>query len=281
MPWGARVKCPNCHFENRTQAGFCGSCGVKLFSVCPRCDSESPAENVFCDRCGYDLGQPGEIPPIDYRHPRSYTPKSLADKILTTRSRIEGERKRVTVLFADIAGYTSICEKLDPEQVHQIMEGCFRILLDEIHDYEGMVDKFTGDGVMALFGAPLAHENHAQRACYAALSIRRAIGEYGQRVKESQGVEFKMRIGLNSGTVIVGSVGNDLKMDYTAIGDTVNLASRMEGVARPGGVVVSGHTYRLASGFFEFRSLGRVKVKGKKEDQEAYELVGPGDAQRK
>jgi len=164
-------------------------------------------------------------------------------------------------------------EKLDPERVHQIMGGCFRVLLDEIHKYEGTIDKFTGDGVMALFGAPLAHEDHAQRACYAALSIRKAIEEYGESVKDSWGVEFKMRIGLNSGRVIVGSVGDDLRMDYTAIGDTTNMASRMETMARPGTILASGHTYRLARDFFEFTSVGKVPVKGKEESQETYELV--------
>jgi len=134
----------------------------------------------------------------------------------------------VTVLFADVVGYTSMSEKLDPEEVHQIMEGCFQILMDEIHRYEGTIDKFTGDGVMALFGAPLAHEDHAQRACYAALAIQKALETYGQKVEKDCKLPFKMRVGLNSGPVIVGSVGKDLKMDYTAVGDTVNLASRTQ-----------------------------------------------------
>ena len=131
------MKCPNCHFENRERPSFCGNCGVRLFRLCPQCEKESPAEYVFCDRCGYDLGQLREAPAIDYRHPHSYTPRSLADKILTTRSRIEGERKLVTVLFADVANYTSISERLDPEEVHHIMDGCFRILVDEIHRLRG------------------------------------------------------------------------------------------------------------------------------------------------
>ncbi|MFQ5918249.1 MAG: adenylate/guanylate cyclase domain-containing protein, partial [Candidatus Binatia bacterium] len=217
--------------------------------------------------------KPIEAPSIDFAEPQSYTPKFLADKILNNRSSIEGERKLVTVLFADVANYTSISEKLDPEEVHQIMDGCFKILMDEIHRYEGTINQFTGDGVMALFGAPVAHEDHAQRACYAALSIQKAIGEYGEKIKKDCGVDFPMRIGLNSGPVIVGSIGDDLRMDYTAVGDTTNLAARMEGMARPGTILGTGNTHKLARDFFEFKSLGKVEVKGKEGLQEAFELI--------
>jgi class 3 adenylate cyclase len=164
-------------------------------------------------------------------------------------------------------------EKLDPEEVHQIMEGCFQILMDEIHRYEGTIDKFTGDGVMALFGAPLAHEDHAQRACYAALAIQKALESYGQKVEKDCKLPFKMRVGLNSGPVIVGSVGKDLKMDYTAVGDTVNLASRMQTLADPGGILVSRDTHKLARDFFKFHHVGKKIVKGKEEAVEAYRLM--------
>jgi len=229
--------------------------------------------NKFCDECGFSLKEPQEPIPVDYTQPQSYTPKFLADKILTTRSSIEGERKLVTVFFADVANYTSISENLDPEEVHQIMDGCFKILMDEIHKYEGTINQFTGDGVMALFGAPVAHEDHAQRACYAALSIQKATGEYGGKIKKDTGVDFKMRIGLNSGPVIVGSIGDDLRMDYTAVGDTTNLASRMESAASPGNVLVSKNTHRLAKDFFEFETLAKIEMKGKEEPQEAYRLL--------
>jgi class 3 adenylate cyclase len=165
-----------------------------------------------------------------------------------------------------------MAEKLDPEEVHQIMDGCFKILMDEIHSYEGTINQFTGDGVMALFGAPVAHEDHAQRACHAALSIQKAIGEYGAGLKNDRGVDFRMRIGLNSGPVIVGSIGDDLRMDYTAVGDTANLASRMEGLANPGTILGTGNTHKLTRDFFEFVPLGKVQVKGKEEPVEAYEL---------
>ncbi len=232
---------------------------------------------MFCDECGHDLREPEEGPPIDYGQPQSYTPKFLAEKILTTRSSIEGERKLVTVLFADVANFTSIAEKLDPEEVHQIMDECFKILMDEIHEYEGTINQFTGDGVMALFGAPVAHEDHAQRACYAALSIQKAIEEYGEKIKKDRGVDFKMRIGLNSGPVIVGSIGDDLRMDYTAVGDTTNLASRMEGMAMPGTILVARETFKLARDFFEFESLGKVELKGKEKPIETYKLLKAGE----
>jgi len=219
----------------------------------------------------------GAAQPIDYSRPKSYTPKFLAEKILTTRSAIEGERKLVTVLFADVANYTAMSEKLDAEDVHQIMDGCFRVLMDEIHRYEGTVNQFTGDGVMALFGAPIAHEDHAHRACHAALSIQRRMGAYGEKVKRNCGLEFMLRVGLNSGPVVVGSIGDDLRMDYTAIGDTTNLASRMQAMAKPGTILTSGHTFKLSQNYFQFEPLGKVQVKGKEKSQEAYELIRPSE----
>jgi class 3 adenylate cyclase len=276
---GTKMQCPKCQFENREEAIFCGKCGAGLSLVCPECNSENQPENNFCDKCGHALAEPPEAPPLNYSEPQSYTPKHLADKIITARSSIEGERKLVTVFFADVANFTSISEKLDPEEVHQIMDGAFKILMDEIHKYEGTINQFTGDGVMALFGVPVAHEDHAQRACYAALSIQKAMGEYGDKIEKDTGVEFKMRIGFNSGPVIVGAIGDDLRMDYTAVGDTTNLGSRMESMARPGTILVSGNTHRLVRDFFEFESLGKIGVKGKKEPQEAFELIKTGEVE--
>ncbi len=242
-------------------------------SSCPQCNKLLPPSAKFCDECGQDLRNPQETPLINYDQPQSYTPKHLADKILTSRSSIEGERKLITVLFADVVGYTSLSEKLDPEEVHQIMDGCYKILMNEIHKCEGTITQFTGDGAMALFGAPVALEDHAQSSCHAAISIQKAVGEYAEKVKKNFGIDFRMRIGINSGLVIVVSIGDDLKMEYTALGDTINLASRMESMARPGTVLASGHTHRLARAYFEFESLGKVSVKGKEEPQEAYELI--------
>jgi len=267
------MKCPKCQFDNPEGMQFCGQCAAKLERICPQCNFPNPPEFKFCGKCAHDLREPKATPPIDYSRPQTYTPKFLADKILTTRSALEGERKLVTVLFADVANYTSMSEKLDPEEVHQIMDGCFKLLIDQIHRYEGTIDKFTGDGVMALFGAPVAHEDHAQRACYASLAIQRALEGYGEKIRKECGVEFKMRVGLNSGPVIVGAVGDDLRMDYTAIGDTVNLASRMQSMARPGIILVSADTHRMARDFFTFEPLGKIEVKGKEEPVEAYQLI--------
>jgi len=273
------MKCPKCEFENPETMQFCGKCGAKLENICPQCHSSNPSDFRFCGKCGHDLTQPKEALAVDYCEPQSYTPKFLADKILTTRSSIEGERKLVTVLFADVANFTSIAEKLDPEEIHQIMDGCFKILMDEVHKYEGTINQFTGDGVMALFGAPVAHEDYAQRACHAALFIQKAIGEYGAKIEKDCGVEFKMRIGLNSGPVIVGSIGDDLRMDYTAVGDTTNLAARMESMASPGTIFVSGATHRLVKDFFELKSMGKVEVKGKQESQKAFKLMKAGEVE--
>ncbi len=268
------MKCPKCQTDNREGARFCDQCGAALALNCPSCDAELGQRARFCDQCGHDLGRPKTAPQVDYTKPQSYTPKHLADKILKDRSALEGERKLVTVLFADVANYTAMSGKLDSEECHQIMDGCFQILMDQIHRYEGTINQFTGDGVMALFGAPVAHEDHARRACHAALAIQRALESYGEKVKKDCGVDFRMRIGLNSGPVIVGSIGNDLRMDYTAQGDTTNLASRMQGLAEPGQIVLSRDVHKMARDFFRFRHLGRKAVKGKEEPAEAYELLG-------
>jgi len=266
------MKCPKCQFENPEGAKFCNECGSRLEVACPECGKMNPPGSKVCGECGHNLVKSRETPPIDFNQPQSYTPKFLADKILTTRSSVEGERKLVTVLFADVVNYTAIVEKLDPEEVHQIMDGCFKILMDEIHKYQGTINQFTGDGVMALFGAPLAHEDHAQSACYAALSIQKALERYSEKLEVDYGLEFKMRMGLNSGHVVVGSIGDDLRMDYTAIGDTTNLAFRAQSMAGPGSILVCKNTYKKVSQYFEFEPLGAIDVKGKKEPLKVYEL---------
>jgi class 3 adenylate cyclase/tetratricopeptide (TPR) repeat protein len=273
------MKCPECQIELPEGSKFCNECGKKLEVGCPECGKANPPASKFCLKCGQDLRKPKEAKPLDFTQPQSYTPKHLADKILTSRSSIEGERKTVTVMFADVAGSTAMFENLDPEVVHEIMDGCFRIIMDEIHRYEGTINQFRGDGVMALFGAPIAHEDHAQRACHAALSIQKSLEPYSERLKGQYGADFKMRIGLNSGPVVVGAIGDDLRMDYTAQGDTANFASRMESNAQPGGVLVSSHIYRQAKEFFEFEPAGGLLVKGKEEPVEAYRLIKPTEVE--
>ncbi|MGD0663703.1 MAG: adenylate/guanylate cyclase domain-containing protein [Syntrophorhabdales bacterium] len=267
------MKCPKCQFDNSADAQFCLECGQRLEVACPQCGKKLPPTAKFCNGCGQDLRRQGPTPPLDYSQPHSYTPKFLVEKILTTRSSIEGERKLVTVLFADVANFTTISEKLDPEEIHQIMDGCFKILMDEIHRYEGTINQFTGDGVMALFGAPVAHEDHAIRACYAALSIQNTLSAYGDKLRKERGVDFTMRIGLNSGPVIVGSIGDDLRMDYTAVGDTINLAARVEQAAKPGEVWVSRETHSFIGGYFKEESVGELPLKGKAHLQHLYRVI--------
>ncbi len=247
---------------------------------CLHCRSENPPSAKFCMECGHALAEVAPIHPRVRPNPQSYTPRFLIEKILTTRGSIEGERKFVTVLFADVANYTSIAEKLDPEEVHRIMDECFRILTDAIHRYEGTVNQFTGDGVMALFGAPVSHEDHAQQACLAALDIQEALARYSEHLQKTLKIDFQMRVGLNSGPVVVGSIGDDLRMDYSAIGDTTNLASRLERLAKPGRILLSENTYKAVNHSFSCRSLGKLSVKGKEEPVEAFRLEAKREVHR-
>jgi class 3 adenylate cyclase/ribosomal protein L40E len=267
------MKCSKCQSENPDQARFCIECGNSLELLCPQCEAKAPAGAKFCMKCGQALNGASDKPVVEYSQPQSYTPKFLADKILTSRRTIQGERKQVTVLFADVANFTSISERLDPEEVHEIMDGCFKILMGEIHQREGTVNQFTGDGVMALFGAPLADEDHAGQACRAALAIQKSLVAYGLEIKDRFGADFNLRIGLNSGPVMVGAIGDDLRMDYTAVGGTTNLASRMESMAEPGTILATANTFRLARDFFRFEPLGETAVKGKRKPQKIYRLI--------
>jgi class 3 adenylate cyclase len=208
--------------------------------------------------------------------PASYTPKHLAEKILHSKSALEGERKQVTVLFADVKGSLELAEQLDPETWHQILDRFFAILTDGVHRFEGTVNQYTGDGIMALFGAPIAHEDHAQRACYAALQLRDEITRYATEVKRQHGVSFATRMGLNSGEVIVGKIGDDLRMDYTAQGHTVGLAQRMESLAEPNTCYLSAATAHLVKGFFTLDDLGAFQVKGVSEPVGVFVLHGVG-----
>src|SRR5438093_487285 len=226
------MRCPSCGFENANGIKFCGECGRPLkLNCCPSCGFENAPGIKFCGECGKPLSEaskPGPSP-----DPRSYTPKHLAEKILTSRSALEGERKQVTVLFADVKGSMDLGEKVDPEEWYRIMNRFFQILSDGVHRFEGTVDKFTGDGIMAIFGAPIAHEDHARRACYAALHLKEELRRYAEELKRTRELSFAVRMGLNSGEVVVGTIGDDLKMVYTAHGNTVGLGQRMEQLATP------------------------------------------------
>ncbi len=237
---------------------------------CPSCSAELPAEAQFCDGCGQRIG---EVPlSAQERDPRAYTPKHLADKILQSKSALEGERKQVTVLFADVKGSMELAEQVGPEAWRGILERFFQILTDGVHRFEGTVNQYTGDGIMALFGAPIAHEDHAQRACYAALHLRDGLRGYADELRVERGLSFAARIGLNSGEVVVGKIGDDLRMDYTAQGYTVGLASRVEQLAEPGRAFITEDTARLVQGLFQLRDLGGSKLRGVSERVQIYEL---------
>src|SRR5437667_4543899 len=249
---------------------FCGQCGTALARQCPQCHAEAPPGFRFCGQCGASLqaAPPHAAPAPTPRAPvaapsiATYTPKHLADKILKSRSALEGERRQVTVLFADVAGFTTLAEKLDPEDVHGIIERCFEMIATEVHRFEGTINQYTGDGVMALFGAPIAHEDAPRRATHAALAIQRAVRDLSRELAPRLERSLEMRIGLNTGPVVVGKIGDDLRMDYTAVGDTTNVAARLQQNARPGSVLVGASTSRLIAGYFETLDLGELPVKG-------------------
>ncbi len=227
-------------------------------------------------RLGQDDAKPDFVPNARaaVRSPDTYTPQYLAARILQSRSVIEGERKQVTVLFADVKGSLELIEDSDPEQAHTLLDSAVGTMMDAVHRYEGTVNKVLGDGIMALFGAPLAHEDHAVRACYAALAMQEAIRRDAEEVRRRYGVELQIRVGVNSGEVVVRAISNDLTMDYDAIGQTTHLAGRMEQLAIPGTIRLTSDTLRLAEGFIEVRSLGPVPVKGLESPVEVFELAG-------
>src|SRR5438128_5804248 len=249
---------------------FCGQCGTALARQCPQCHAEAPPGFRFCGQCGASLqaAPPQAAPAPTPRAPvaapsiATYTRKHLADKILKSRAAVEGERRQVTVLFADVAGFTTLAERLDPEDVHRIINRCFELITAEVHRFEGTINQYTGDGVMALFGAPIAHEDSPRRAAHAALGIQRALRDYAKQLETERGLTIRMRVGLNTGPVGVGSIGDDLRMDYTAVGDTTNLAARMQTAARPGSVLVTEATHNAIQGYFETLDLGALPYKG-------------------
>jgi len=238
---------------------------------CQFCRHENPAGARFCNDCGAHLAAPTITP-----EPRSYTPRHLVEKILASQSALRGERKLVTVLFADVVRSMELAERVDPEEWHRLLDRLFRILAGGVHRYEGTINQYTGDGIMALFGAPIAHEDHAQRACAAALDLARELGALAEDVRRESGLEFAVRMGLNSGEVVVGRIGDDLRMDYTAQGHVVGLAARVQQLAPPGGITVTEQTARLAAGFFDFLDRGEQSLKGASVPVRVFELRGPG-----
>jgi len=272
------MRCSACTYENRPGARFCGECATALGGVvtCAGCGTRNPAPQKFCDSCGRSLA---ETPPAKTRDVRSYTPTHLAEKILTSRSALEGERKQVTVLFADVQGSMDLAESVDAEEWHRILDRFFAILSEGIHRFEGTINQFTGDGVMALFGAPIAHEDHAHRACRAALALSDELARYATELRRTRGLNFSVRMGLNSGEVVVGKIGDDLRMDYTAQGRSVGLAARMQTLAPQGRIYLTEATARLVAGYFRVADLGEFTIKGVRDPVRVYDLQGVGTMQ--
>src|SRR3989454_2188017 len=270
------MKCPRCQAENRERARFCRECGATFGAVCSSCGAKVEAGSKFCDGCGAPVDATTAPGPGSSRFasPESYTPKHLAEKILTSKSAMEGERKHVTVLFADLKGSMELLADRDPEEARRILDPVLERMMEAVHRHEGTVNQVMGDGIMALFGAPLAHEDHAIRACYAALAMQTAIRTYAEEARRAHGITVQMRVGLNSGAVMVRAIDNDLHMDYSAVGQTTHLAARMEQLATPGSILLTADTLRLVEGLVRVNALGPVPVKGMAEPVEVFELRG-------
>ena len=267
------MRCPSCGFDNPPGMKFCGQCATPLTSPCPQCGFDNPPGFAFCGQCATPLTT---APSMAAPSPETYTPGHLAEKIFTSKTALEGERKQVTVLFADLKGSMELLADRDPEEARQLLDPVLMRMMDAVHCYEGTVNQVMGDGIMALFGAPIAHEDHPVRACYAALHMQEAIGRYAEGLRRQQGLDVQIRVGLNSGEVVVRSIGNDLHMDYTAVGQTTHLAARMEQLARPGIALLTADTLRLVEGYVEVKPWGPVPVKGLPEPIEVYELLWAG-----
>jgi len=268
------VKCPRCQHENPPTAKFCVECATPLARKCTRCGSVLPPAAKFCPECSHPAG----AIPDPAASPKAYTPRHLAERILDSRAALEGERKQVTVLFADLKGSMELLADRDPEEARKLLDPVLERMMEAVHHYEGTVNQVMGDGIMALFGAPLAHEDHAVRGCYAALRMQQAIRRYTEEVRRAHGIEVQIRVGLNSGEVVVRSIGSDLRMDYTAVGQTTHLAARMEQLATPGTIRLTANTLTLAEGYVAVKSIGPIPVKGLAEPVEVYELMGAGAA---
>jgi len=268
------MTCPRCQQDNPPHARFCLACGTRLTPVCGACGAEVPAGARFCIRCGQPVAPLAAPAPT----PEAYTPRHLAEKILTGRAALEGERKQVTVLFADLKGSMELLADRDPEEARRLLDPVLERMMEAVHRYEGTVNQVMGDGIMALFGAPLAHEDHAVRACYAALQMQTRVRQYAEEVHRSQGVPIQIRVGLNSGEVVVRSIGSDLRMDYTAVGQTTHVAARLEQMAMPGSVLMAPPTLAQAEGYVVTRPLGPRPVKGLGAPIEVHELVGAAGA---
>jgi class 3 adenylate cyclase/tetratricopeptide (TPR) repeat protein len=267
------VKCLQCQHENTAQAKFCEQCAAPLVAKCPACGTPLSTTAKFCPECGLATTG-GQLKQSRFASRTSYTPKHIAEKILSSRDALEGERKLVTVLFSDLKGSMELLDDRDPEEARAILDPVLQLMMDAVHYYEGTVSLAMGDGIMAIFGAPVAHEDHAVRACYSALRMQDMMKQHAATVLSKFGLPLQIRVGLNSGDVVVRSVGSDLHMDYTAVGETTHLAARMEQIAKPGSILLGPGTMHLAEGYVMMKPLGLHQVKGRAVPIDVYEALG-------
>jgi len=261
------MKCPKCQFENPDGVKFCGECGAKMEKICPQCNFSNPPEFKFCGECGYDLRRPEQAPLRDGSGP-------VADGILTTSGAVEGERKYVSVLFSDMSGYTAMSERLDPEEVKEITSRIFGQISQIVSKYDGFIEKFVGDAVMALFGVPKAHEDDPVRAIKAAREIHDLVQAISPELEEKVGKPLSMHTGINTGLVVTGEVNLE-KGTHGIAGDTINLAARLSSLAKADEIIVGPDTYHQAEGYFAFERLGPTRVKGKTESIQIYKALSP------
>jgi class 3 adenylate cyclase/tetratricopeptide (TPR) repeat protein len=266
------MQCSQCRHPNRDEAKFCNQCGAPLVASCPACGAANAPGSKFCGQCGSALA-PASSPAVAGA-PLAYTPRYLSEKILSSRSALEGERKLVTVLFVDIAESSALAQRFDPERLHQTLSQVLQLIAGAVHRYEGTVNQYLGDGLMALFGAPVALEDHAFRSVQAALTIQETIRGYSAQFEREHGVALQLRIGLNTGPVVVGRIGDDLRMDYTAVGNTTHLAARMQALAAPGDILVTEDVHRVVAAQIRSEPLGPVEVKGQRAPVPVYKVTG-------
>jgi class 3 adenylate cyclase len=270
------MKCPRCQAQNAADSSFCEECGARLALGCPSCGAPVVEGKKFCRACGAALS-PSSVSER-FASLQDYTPKHLAERILSSRSALEGERKQVTVLFADLKGSMELLADRDPEEARKLLDPVLERMIEAVHRYDGTVNQVMGDGVMALFGAPLALEDHAARACYAALRMQDTLARHAEELRRLGAVPIQIRVGLNSGEVVVRAIDSDLHMDYSAVGQTTHLAARMEQIATAGSVLLTASTLKLAEGYVQVKPLGAVPVKGLPDPVDVYELTGTGSA---